>query len=234
LAGGLVSAAAKELSLGRHLVAAGLAVVVWADAVAAIERSDDVRGHRMVLTLAGDPGSGPDGRVHAAALAWFSDGDPTPVIPSAGGGPSWQDEVRAVETSGRTYHGVLAGGNGGVLVVEQDGSTRLLHNEKAASTFTWGYSGTGPIMLGRALVNDLLLDALRCPACLGGVRFGAGLVRCADCGTTGYRHPPREIALHLVAELISRLPAVHGCEPTVPGALWSLTDARVVELAGQL
>jgi hypothetical protein len=223
-------------------LAVTLLMVLWTNAIVA--ESDSVtselrnvvgvlQGWRERLPVHG--GDDPIGRLCDSVRSWLDNGNTgeRPAIRSAANVLSVRTLVQEVEKKqqGRSYHGVRVAGENGVLVVESDGSTRLLrhHDVGAVGVFGWGYEGTGPLQLAKALTQDCVGETLRCPTCLGSVRLALGRIACPCCSGTGHRYSPADIADALDDTLTSKLPGVPGCEPTRPGTEWSLPHDVLVE-----
>jgi len=107
-----------------------------------------------------------------------------------------------------TYRGAKdAAGTNLVIVQMLDGSRRVLRDRNLRTgNLTWGYGGTGPHNLARALVLDVLADYHRCPDCLGTIALAANSVVCGACSNSGVRHGAGRARSAALAKIIANLP----------------------------
>lgn len=154
-----------------------------------------------------------------AAVDW-AEGRTEPTVPA-----TEHPATVALTVIDRCYHGLTIEGETAVLVVESDGSRRLLRTEDGSTSqrFTWGYTGGGAHAFARALVDDSMRDALRCPNCLGAAPAAGGLVTCAGCDNTGHRVDPSTVVSLIVNQIVQHLPGLPGAEPAWPDAVWTVS-----------
>jgi hypothetical protein len=154
-------------------------------------------------------------RLISAAVTWCHNADPSAPLSIPPPQRARSIAVFARDLSRRrdftnwTYRGVLTNDDETFVVVEDpDSSQRLLRDAEARArdTFTWGYPGSGPHTLAKALVADTLASDARCPACFGTAPCGAGVAQCRSCGDTGRRGGTEQAAETLVRTLISQIP----------------------------
>lgn len=176
-------------------------------------------------------------RVAEAAIRWTRRRDPhAPAkIPRSldrrGLRRRLQDLLDSEDLPNWHCHGLAtADGKNLVLVVEKDGSRRLLRNGEAGAhgPFAWGYGGDGPHSLGRVLTDEILADVARCPDCLGAAPCGAKVVTCTACAGTGSVKERTATAALLVERVISRLPGERQQRSPLPDAVWTVSRAALL------
>jgi hypothetical protein len=153
-------------------------------------------------------------RVISAAIRWCSKADSkvTPTIPHAPGPRTARAIARQLASDPGTedwsYRGMKdVEGTNLVTVQMPDGSRRVLRDRDVRTGgLTWGYGGTGPHDLAKALVLDILADHHRCPDCLGTIALAANSVVCGACSNTGVRRGVRRTRSAALAKIIVELP----------------------------
>lgn len=229
----VVAAAENRLTRRQdpiHLSAI-LVLVLWANAVrtGGRDRLRDVVSATLVeyldLTASFEhPTLATFGRLCQAAVDW-ADGRGEARLPATD-----QPSAPTFTVVDRRYHGLTVEGETAVLVVESDGSHRLLRAEdgRTSQVFTWGYTGGGPHAFARALVDDGMRDALRCPYCLGAAPAAGGLVTCAGCDDTGRRADPSTAVSLIVNQIVQHLPGLPGTEPAWPHVEWTVSHEQLL------